>query len=117
MPRRPARKENSVPSKPAPPPTPPGRNYRWLGLSAALVAALVLLMTTHPWSSTAETPRPGQRDEFASDREGGAGGETAIAIDGKRTMEYLEAICKIGPRMSGTPGMKKQQELIEKHFK
>jgi glutaminyl-peptide cyclotransferase len=29
---------------------------------------------------------------------------------------YLDAICKIGPRMSGTDGMKKQQELIKKHF-
>ena len=31
-------------------------------------------------------------------------------------MGYLEALCKIGPRMSGTDGMKKQQELLEKHF-
>ena len=38
-------------------------------------------------------------------------------FDGKRAMGYLEAICKIGTRMSGTDGMKKQQELIEKHFK
>jgi Zn-dependent M28 family amino/carboxypeptidase len=32
-------------------------------------------------------------------------------------MGYLEAVCKIGPRISGTPGMKQQQELLEKHFR
>src|SRR5262245_9044975 len=31
-------------------------------------------------------------------------------------MKYLETVCKIGPRISGTEGMRKQQELIEKHF-
>ena len=38
------------------------------------------------------------------------------AFDGKRAMGYLEAICAIGPRMSGTQGMRKQQELMRKHF-
>jgi hypothetical protein len=53
------------------------------------------------------------RDEFAGDR---VGGGKAVAFDGKRAMGYLKALCDIGPRMSGTPGMKKQQELIKKHF-
>src|SRR5262249_22461977 len=39
-----------------------------------------------------------------------------VAFDAKRAMGYLEDVCKIGPRMSGTQGMKKQQELLEKHF-
>jgi hypothetical protein len=38
------------------------------------------------------------------------------AFDSKRAMDYLESICKIGPRISGTDGMKKQQELVKKHF-
>ncbi|HWL11307.1 MAG TPA: M28 family peptidase [Planctomicrobium sp.] len=37
-------------------------------------------------------------------------------FDGARAFSYLESICAIGPRISGTPGMQKQQELIEKHF-
>ncbi len=37
-------------------------------------------------------------------------------LDAKRTFEYLQAICDIGPRVAGTPGMAKQQELITKHF-
>jgi hypothetical protein len=32
-------------------------------------------------------------------------------------MGYLEAVCKIGPRISGSDGMKQQQDLLEKHFK
>src|SRR5262245_16981213 len=39
-----------------------------------------------------------------------------VVIDGQRTMKYLQQICDIGPRMSGTPGMKRQIQLIVKHF-
>src|SRR5262249_6645225 len=37
-------------------------------------------------------------------------------IDAKRALGYLEEICRIGPRISGTVGMKKQQDLLQKHF-
>jgi glutaminyl-peptide cyclotransferase len=57
------------------------------------------------------------RVEFAEDRGGVAVPEgKAVAFEGKRAMEYLKAICALGPRMSGTDGMKQQQELIRKHF-
>src|SRR5262245_16683330 len=47
------------------------------------------------------------RTEFAQDRGGGAGElPKPIEIDAKRAMGYLEMICDIGPRQSGTPGMK-----------
>src|SRR5262249_46530599 len=39
-----------------------------------------------------------------------------VSFDGQRAMGYLAAICKIGPRISGTEGMKQQQELVKKHF-
>jgi glutaminyl-peptide cyclotransferase len=39
-----------------------------------------------------------------------------LEFDARRTMGYLQAICKIGPRISGSEGMKQQQELIQKHF-
>jgi hypothetical protein len=52
---------------------------------------------------------------FAADRVKGSDARP-IDFDGKRAMGYLEAICDIGPRMSGTPGMAKQQELLRKHF-
>jgi len=58
-------------------------------------------------------PDTSKETEFAADR----GASKGVPFDAKRAMGYLEAICKIGPRISGTDGMKKQQELIEKHFK
>ena len=51
--------------------------------------------------------------EFATGRSNAKG----VAFDAKRAMGYLEDVCQIGPRISGTEGMKKQQELLEKHFK
>jgi hypothetical protein len=39
-----------------------------------------------------------------------------VEINGKRAMDYLKAVCAIGPRMSGTAGMRRQQELLRKHF-
>ncbi len=52
-------------------------------------------------------------EKFAEDRKGAI---KAADFDSKRAMEYLAELCKIGPRISGSDGMKKQQELLEKHF-
>ncbi len=89
---------------------------RLAGSLTVLVLAAVVgwLFIFRPWDGNAEQPGKRDRDVFASDRDGG--GEP-VAFDAKRAMGYLEAVCKIGPRMSGTEGMKKQQELLEKHFK
>jgi hypothetical protein len=69
------------------------------------------LVMFHPWSGNAATLK--SPDGFASDRVGPGG---LIPFDARRAMGYLEEICKIGSRISGTTGMKKQQELLEKHF-
>ena len=64
-----------------------------------------------------DPPGKKPRTEFAQDRVGGgAQAANALEIDGKRAMGYLETICEIGPRQSGTAGMKRQQEIIRKHF-
>jgi glutaminyl-peptide cyclotransferase len=55
-----------------------------------------------------------ERDGFAQDR--APVPVQPVAFDGDRAMGYLEAICKIGPRISGTEGMTKQQALVKKHF-
>jgi hypothetical protein len=41
----------------------------------------------------------------------------AIPFDGAQAYAYLKQICAIGPRISGTAGMQKQQQLVEEHFK
>ena len=38
------------------------------------------------------------------------------APDAGRAFGYLQLICAIGPRISGTDGMAKQQDLLAKHF-
>jgi hypothetical protein len=62
-----------------------------------------------PASKAAEARRDNGREVFAADRD-------VVPFDGRRAMSYLEAICRIGPRISGSPGMKRQQELLQKHF-
>ena len=37
-------------------------------------------------------------------------------LDGQHAFGYLRQICDIGPRPSGSAGMQKQQELVQKHF-
>lgn len=51
-----------------------------------------------------------------------AGGETkhaataGPAFNAKRAFDYLERICRIGPRPSGSRGMTEQQTLLAEHF-
>lgn len=40
-----------------------------------------------------------------------------LPFDGRRSYGYLNQLCALGPRFSGSPGMVKQQELLEKHFR
>lgn len=45
-----------------------------------------------------------------------ASAQQPIVFDGQRAHGYLASICELGPRFSGSPGMQKQQALLEKHF-
>jgi glutaminyl-peptide cyclotransferase len=76
-----------------------------------LVAAGGALMLLHPWSTKAESTKI-EADKFGEDRPGA----DPVPFDAKRAMGYLEQVCKIGPRISATDGMAKQQELLKKHF-
>jgi hypothetical protein len=63
-----------------------------------------------PSPSPDDKPPP-KKDEFAADK------PAAVKFDGAQAVKYVKQLCDIGPRISGTDGMKKQQELIEAHFK
>src|SRR5262249_22225084 len=39
-----------------------------------------------------------------------------VPFDARRAMGYLEKVCAIGPRVSGSDGMAKQQDLLNDHF-
>ena len=43
--------------------------------------------------------------------------EQASQFDGQAAFEHLKKVCEIGPRVSASRGMKKQQKYIEQHFK
>ena len=88
---------------------------RLLIAAGVLIVAGLLVLPFLP--NRGVTPLNGQekqRDQFAQDQLGGA--DKQIPFDADRAMGYLREICEFGPRMSGTPTMKKQQELIRKHF-
>lgn len=48
--------------------------------------------------------------------EPGRGEAPRIPYDKIRAFDYLKQICALGPRISATPGMEKQIELLKKHF-
>ena len=50
------------------------------------------------------------------DRVGHAESGRTVTLDAKRAYSYLMKVCRIGPRVSGTPGMARQQNLIIDHF-
>ena len=56
----------------------------------------------------AQAPKPG----FAEDRMPAA----VPIVDGDAALTHLKALCAIGPRVSGSAGMKKQQELVTRLF-
>ncbi len=83
--------------------------------SLVLLMSLLLFLGALQPESTEPKLRA---DGFASARFPGPGpGGKAETFNRKRVMEYLHKICDLGPRISGTEGMKKQQELLAKHFK
>jgi hypothetical protein len=55
-----------------------------------------------------------QRDEFAQDQVVDL--PKPAAFDSARAMKHLRELCEIGPRLSGSEGMRKQQERLIEHF-
>lgn len=91
---------------------------RWAAGILSILAVLVALggFLSVRSRSSAQPPaeaRPGGT-EFAADRDVGA--LASVPFDARRAMGYLETLCNIGPRISGSPGMAQQQELLKKHF-
>lgn len=87
-----------------------------IGLFFVLLALLTGTLMVADLVPSAEPPgSPPARSEFASDRSGPAPA-VPIEFDAERAMTYLKQICAIGTRLSGSAGMKRQQELLHKHF-
>ncbi len=88
-------------------------------LPVLAVAILVLLgWWFMPHDRTGAEPPVGQakqRDQFAADRDPPPA-PVAVPFDGQRALGYIKELCRIGPRISGSDGMRRQQELIKAHF-
>jgi len=97
-----------------------------LRLSSVLILACGLILLgwlvmspSNPYDAEAQEKPAKPREEFAADR--APKGAPALQVspapfDGERAMKYLRDICEIGPRISGSDGMKRQQEVLQKHF-
>jgi hypothetical protein len=81
------------------------------GLAVAAVAGSVW------WKASAPALDPPKPTQFAEDAVPNAITPADIKFDAERALKYLKQLCDLGPRISGSEGMKKQQEIIEKHFK
>jgi hypothetical protein len=61
-------------------------------------------------------PRALAAQKIKSEKSRPADGTSMPVFDEERAFGYLTRICDIGPRISGTEGMEKQQQLIAEHF-
>ncbi|MBX7104505.1 MAG: M28 family peptidase [Gemmataceae bacterium] len=82
-----------------------------LGGRAAIAVVLAAVAGFVGWTRCDAQPGKPAAEAF------GSGRVNAISIDTVRAMGYLKQLCALGPRVSGSAGMGKQQELIEEHFK
>ena len=90
-------------------------------LVAATLMVAVVIGCYHRATPVAADPSPDdpppKRDKFAEDRVPLPAGTKLPALDGDRAHKYLKQLCDIGPRVSGSEGMAKQQDLLTRHFK
>jgi glutaminyl-peptide cyclotransferase len=78
----------------------------WLIATAGVFALLAgVLVFFHPLDAK---PKPEESGDPAARKAG--------PFDGERAVAYVSAICELGPRVSGSEAMAKQQELVQKHF-
>lgn len=77
-----------------------------IGLTALLATGALM------WR---QWPQQGRADSFAQDRVPAMPHQ--VPFDSTRALKDIAAVCAIGTRVSGSAGMQKQQDMLEKHFK
>ncbi len=82
-----------------------------VGAAVMVVGACIVWLVLLGCGMAQPSPPKPKGDSFASDR-----GPAPLGFDADRAMGYLNDICRIGPRIRGSDGMKQQQELLKKHF-
>jgi glutaminyl-peptide cyclotransferase len=88
----------------------------FIAVAIVLVSGWFVMPFFSGQTATEDVPQD-RKTEFAADQAPDEKNDKpAVAFDSKRAMDYLDKICAIGPRVSGTGGMRRQQDLIQKHF-
>ena len=78
----------------------------WLIATAGVFTLLVgVLVFFHPLDAK---PKAEESADPAARKAG--------PFDGERAVAYVSAICELGPRVSGSEAMARQQELVQKHL-
>jgi glutaminyl-peptide cyclotransferase len=95
----------SKPAKDRPPRRTAGFPWSYLVFGALLLVALALLASMNGGSMAWQRPTPASKLTLRD-----------IPFDGERAYGHLKAICAIGPRVSATEGMYKQQAYLKDHF-
>ncbi len=86
------------------------------GAAVALVGGGVAVFSQNPTSpAPAPPPNAPSGTGFAADR-APAASNPAVELDTARARKYLTQLCDIGPRVSASAGMAKQQALVTAHF-
>lgn len=90
------------------------RISRWSGQTWFLIAAVVVGMGLAGWAvfgsgddSNGAPPGSSYRSQLTLEQ---------IPFDGREAYEWIERLCELGPRMSGSEGMHRQQQLLADHF-
>lgn len=93
-----------------------GNRLAWALGAVVLLGGGFAMISQFGASGNAQQTPP-RRTQFAEEQGAGEGTSTRpVAFDAARAMRYLKQICAIGPRISATEGMRKQIELLQKHF-
>ncbi|MGE0760077.1 MAG: M28 family peptidase [Pirellulaceae bacterium] len=93
--------KNSAPAK-----TRPDRATVFLGSSLAIAGILVLYLAVFHRNGHAEPDQLAQQTRISPQN----------YFDGQQAHRYLEQLCALGSRTSGTDGMARQQQLLTDHF-
>jgi glutaminyl-peptide cyclotransferase len=91
--------QNSATSKPS------GQTILLASVVAASCVLLAYLLLLHDSTVASGAAQGGSRLTLAS-----------IPFDGARAYDFLNELCGLGPRISGTPAMQNQQRMLTKHF-
>jgi hypothetical protein len=84
--------------------------------AAAAIVLLAIWAVVEMQGTSTSSAEPQKQSQPRADRAPAPPPAHPVPFDGKRALEYIRDLCKIGTRISGSDGMKKQRDLVKAHF-